>query len=194
MPTDYLIGLDLGQANDFSALGVLERTMVPDDGGREESRYAVRHLERFRLRTPYPLVCSRVVGLVKQAPLSGGMLVVDYTGVGRPVIDALRAADLQAQLCPVTITSGLRASRGEDGDWHVPKNELVGLLQTLLQSRRLAIAATLPEARTLVREMLNFQERITAAAHKKFGAWRRGTHDDLVLALAIAVWCGERGI
>jgi hypothetical protein len=28
--------------------------------------------------------------------------------------------------------------------------------------------------------------------HDSYGAWREGTHDDLVLALACALWCGER--
>ncbi len=29
-------------------------------------------------------------------------------------------------------------------------------------------------------------------AHDSYGAWREGTHDDLVLAVALALWAGER--
>jgi hypothetical protein len=28
--------------------------------------------------------------------------------------------------------------------------------------------------------------------HDSYGAWREGTHDDLVLALACSLWAGER--
>ena len=53
MPGDYLIGLDLGQARDYSALAVVERAREPhpDGGGRLVSRYAVRHLRRWPLGT-----------------------------------------------------------------------------------------------------------------------------------------------
>ena len=36
-----------------------------------------------------------------------------------------------------------------------------------------------------------FQVKITAAANATFGAWREGSHDDLVLAVAMACWYGE---
>jgi hypothetical protein len=73
----------------------------------------------------------------------------------------------------------------------VPKKDLVGVLQVLLQARRIAVASTLPAAATLVEELLAFQVRVTAAAHETFGAWREGRHDDLVLAVAVAAWAGE---
>ena len=65
-------------------------------------------------------------------------------------------------------------------------------LQVLLQSRRIKVAPSLPEAQTLVRELLDFKVKITLAANETFGAWREGTHDDLVLAVAIAAWEAER--
>src|SRR5262249_13816681 len=92
---------------------------------------------------------------------------------------------------PVVITSGHRTSRGDSGAWHVPKKELVSCLQVLLQSRRLQVAA-LPERRLLIQEMRAFRVRITAAAKETFGAWRQRDHDDLVLAVALAAWWGER--
>ncbi len=78
------------------------------------------------------------------------------------------------------------------GGRNVPKKELVSTLQVLLQARRLRVAPALPEAQTLVRELLNFQVKITPAANETFGAWREGQHDDLVLAMAIAAWQAER--
>jgi hypothetical protein len=73
----------------------------------------------------------------------------------------------------------------------VPKKELVSVLQVMLQARRIKVAPTLPEAKTLVRELTTFQVKITPAANEVFGAWREGQHDDLVLAVAIAIWQAE---
>ena len=43
----FITGLDLGQARDFTAIAVLERTNVPpiDPPLKAEDHYAVRHLE-----------------------------------------------------------------------------------------------------------------------------------------------------
>ena len=63
-------------------------------------------------------------------------------------------------------------------------------VQVYLQSKRLKIASQLPEADTLTRELQNFQVKITDAANDNDGAWSEGTHDDLVLAAALALWTG----
>ena len=51
--------------------------------------------------------------------------------------------------------------------------------------------ADLPETPTLTAELAGFQMKVTAAGHDQYGAWREGAHDDLVLAVALAVWYGE---
>jgi hypothetical protein len=70
----------------------------------------------------------------------------------------------------------------------VPKRDLVSGVQVALQSRTLKIASELSEAETLARELQNFTVKITDSANDVYGAWRVGTHDDLVLAVALAVW------
>jgi hypothetical protein len=75
----------------------------------------------------------------------------------------------------------------------VPKKELVSTLQVLLQARRIRVAPSLPGAQTLVRELQNFKKKFPAVSDP-FEAWREGPHDDLVLAVAIAAWLGERGL
>ncbi len=194
----YFVGLDLGQVRDFTALAVLCR---PRQTGREPAiarpPYAVPHLHRFALGTPYPSVVTAVVDLLRTPLLRGSMLVVDQTGVGRAVVDMLAdglKGRVACQFCPVTITAGHAVTRGEAGRLRVPKKDLVGCLQALLQTRRLQIAHALPEAETLVRELEAFRVRVTDSAHETFGAWRDGQHDDLVLAVALAAWVGERYI
>jgi hypothetical protein len=118
-------------------------------------------------------------------------VVVDQTGVGQAVVDVLARSQLAAALGRVVITGGRRTSRSGCGAWRVPKKELVSCLQWLLRSRRLWVAA-LPERQPLIREMLVFRAKVTAAAQETFGARRERGHDDLVLAVALAAWWGER--
>jgi hypothetical protein len=69
---------------------------------------------------------------------------------------------------------------------------LVSRLQALLHQGRLRILRQLPEAETLARELQDFRVEYTQAGNLAFNA-RSGRHDDLVLALAIAVWRAEGG-
>jgi hypothetical protein len=212
----YMVGLDLGQAGDFTALSVLERTRPADPfdspaealyvgqlwsgielapvaapGRKRERNYAVRHLERFPLGTSYPAICARVVELFAEPPLKDQTLIVDETGVGRAVVDMIRRARPRASIRPITITAG-HAVQPEGAGWHVPKKELVSVLQVLLQSRRLQVARSLPLSSVLVKELENFRVKITPAAHETFEAWRQRDHDDMVLSVALAAWVGEQ--
>lgn len=194
MEVEYLIGLDLGQAHDYSALAVLERR-PPQAGGqlRPQAVYAVRHLRRFPLGMPYPAVVDAVVDLLAPGRLPGcGALVVDHTGVGRAVVDLLRDRAPPIALVPVTITAGRRVTVAKDGSLRVPKKELVRCVQVLLEGRQLKLPRDLVEAEALVRELASFRVRITASAHETFGVWREGEHDDLVLAVALACWQAQR--
>ena len=185
-PPRYVLGLDLGQAHDFTALCVAERTAMSG----EPPLYEIRHIDRAPLRTSYPAVVEQVGRLMASTELfERTRLVVDGTGVGRPVVDLLWQAGMRA--VSVTITSGQRVTGGLNS-WRVPKRDLVSNLQVLLQSRRLRIAADLPLAEALLDELLDFRVRVSDAGHDTWGAGRE--HDDLVLALAIACWLGERAM
>jgi hypothetical protein len=190
MPPHYVLGLDLGQTQDFTALAVLERQPLSARAVTAKADFALRHLRRFALGTAYTEIVSAVTVMRKAGPLNGAALIVDQTGVGRAIVDVLRQT--AGVVVPITITGGHAVSVTEDGSFHVPKKELVTGLQTVLQSRRLQIARGLPEAATLVRELQQFQVKITASAHETFEVWRAGQHDDLVLAVALACWWAER--
>ena len=193
-PIRYVTGLDLGQAADLTALAVLEKTTGPDpyDPSRKAKYYAVRHLERFVPGTSFPAVCTRLHELFSETPLRHSNLVVDQTAVGEPVVRLLRRARLRATIRPVTITAGWQAVINEDGSWSVPKKDLVSTLQVLLQSRRMKVAPGLREAKTLVQELMSFRVKASLSPSETLESWRDGPHDDLVLAVAIAAWQGER--
>ncbi len=54
------------------------------------------------------------------------------------------------------------------------------------------VSETLPDAALLARELSNFQARVTVATLEVNLTWREGKDDDLVLAVAVAAWEGER--
>jgi hypothetical protein len=194
--TRYLIGLDLGQAQDYSAWVVAKR--VERDGANVA--YDVGHLDRVQ-GARYPAVVAHTRAMIavlsaQEARTDIG-LVVDFTCVGRAVADLLveevRGADVEL----VTIAGGDAETRGEHGDWRVPKRDLASVVQVLLQSDRLRIAEELAHARTLTEELVNFRVKISLTGHDAYGAgaeWREGNHDYLVLALALACWRGEYGV
>src|ERR1019366_2873206 len=96
----------------------------------------------------------------------------------------------KAALLPVTITSG-DTRNVSHGNHRVPKRDLVVGLQVLLQRGGLRIAADLRDAPTLLTELMDMRVKVSTAGNEQFGAWREGTHDDLVLAVALACWAVE---
>src|SRR5215210_417342 len=200
--SSFILGLDLGQAWDYTALAVLEQTWHEIEGV-PTTRYDVRHLERMPLGTPYPEVVKQVgqrVNALRGLDASV-TLVVDQTGVGRPVVDLLRDAALPCRLVPIMITGGQTVTQTEEQhgwvkttSFHVPKRDLVSVFAVLLQSGRIRVAQDLPAAQLLVQELLNFRVKISLSGRDSYGAgeeWRDGAHDDLVLAVALAAWYGE---
>jgi hypothetical protein len=73
----------------------------------------------------------------------------------------------------------------------VPRKELVGVLQVLLQNHRLRIRRSLPDADLPVGELVRFKAKIMAVRDNTLESWREGPHDDLVLAVGLAAWQGE---
>jgi hypothetical protein len=186
----YYSGLDLGQAHEFTALAIVERTIV-ESAKPALRHYAVRHLHRFALGTPYADLAAHVAMLFADPPVARSRLLVDQTMVGRPVVDELRRAKIQANMSALAITAGLHSGVGERGVLMVPKRELVSTMQVLLQSRRLTVASALAEAALLLEELANFK-LTQPASRDDIADWREAPHDDLVFAVAIAVWQGER--
>lgn len=200
------IGLDLGQTSDPTALVLLERPVwcgdahispaeVPllayTDPARRSAELHLRALKRYPLQTSYPAIVAdvaRLMGTLRHRDSTA--LVIDWTGVGRPVFDMFVAAGLD----PIGI-----AIHGGDtvidvpGGHRVPKRDLVGAVQSLLSRRLLKFAADLPLLDVLKGELQNFRVKIDPkTAHDAYSAWRENQHDDTVLATAVAAWYAER--
>ena len=186
---EFIVGLDLGQSRDYTALAVLQRIA---GASRAEAQYHLRHLERPPLGTLYTAIVERTRELLATAPLQGSRtpLVVDRTGVGSAVTDMFTAAGLRPYA--VTITGGESVVRESQYHARVPKRELVGLLVALFQSGRLKVAQELELAPALLDELLNFRVKVNLqTAHDSYEAWRESAHDDLVLATSLACWHAE---
>ena len=174
------IGLDLGQTNDYTAWCVLQL------GG--DKNFKIRHLDRVR-HVPYPEIVQMTMKMMDHPLLRGNStLVVDATGVGRPVVDMFNLVGLTP--ISITITGGDQVKH-DGNEFKVPKRDLVGMLQRLLQTGELKVSNKLTLARVLVKEMSNFKVKISTKGHDSYGAWREGEHDDLVLAVACASWFGR---
>ncbi len=197
----FVVGLDLGQRNDYSALVVVE--VVPNT---EPPRYVVRHIERTRGKS-YSDVARWVKDRVSRPPLGPGILaqarglvtrqppttaasvyiIVDETGVGAGVVEILEDAQLGHPLVPVTITAGLGETK-HGQRWNVSKARLISTIDALIDNNRLTIGPKVPGRDVLFNELTNFRRKYSKAANEMFASWRESDHDDTVLACALALW------
>ena len=214
----FYLAVDLGQSQDFTAISLLEEPIwvahhhaqgwgctpgwnrpsamnpfalkqaLSENPGAPDPTLMVRHLERPPLGTRYPAIVGRVTEILRAPVLLGKpvALIVDRSGVGQGPLDYMKQEGLRP--IGITIHGGSKVTRSRDG-YGVAKKDLVGAVALLMQSGRLKIAASLPEAATLRTELSNFRvKQDTRTAHESYEHWREGDHDDLVLATAMACW------
>lgn len=207
MTSSLVVGLDLGQSQDFSALSVVDHVRVLPAGvseARSEQLAArgwgvhsvlerrVVHLQRWQLGTPYDVIVDDVADLMRTEQLRWSWLVYDATGVGRAVKDMLTAAYLDGRMgenWPIgkTITGEGAASRGS-----VTKRDLMSTLMVDLQQGRFKIAEGLDLRQVLEDELTSFRLKIIAAGRDSYDFVRgQGTgHGDLTIATALAAHVG----
>ncbi len=192
-PNTFYVGVDLGQRQDHTAIAVVERAQ----NNGKLAYYAVRGVERVALGTPYPQVVERVKEILGSYELRGrSCLAVDATGVGAPVVDAMKASVPGVEITAVTITSGDKATEGRSSygiqRWNVPKRDLVAGVQVLLERGELRIAKGLREVGPLVKELLDMRATTQSTGRVRMGAEGAGEHDDLAIALMLGCWKAQR--
>ena len=201
----YIIGLDLGKSMDFTALTVDEliqcdrlhwrRTAFEPIASvirrRPVKRHQIVNLRRYPLGTSYPEIYSSVQGVLHQLPARKlkPELVVDATGVGRPVVDGMRALGMRP--IGVTITGGQVSNMVSSNDFTVPKALLASVLDICLSEERLEITNQASASEPMRAELQGFHAKVGRNGNTTLEAHRVGVHDDLILSMAMAVWRGE---
>lgn len=214
--SNYSLGLDLGQARDYSALVIVERLHVCDtrdvgefgdagawhhDGGyfyegeRLYDTYRVVHIQRWPLGTEYTTIVDDVAEIVSSPQMRNRCrLVIDYTGVGRGIMDLFKVAHRNGRMgghwpTGVTITGGFASADQQHERGAVHKGDLVSNLQHLAALGRVAVARDLPLADVLERELRAFRvKQNPKTGNVGWEAARESDHDDVVIALALALW------
>jgi len=187
------IGVDLGQRRDPTAIAVLELT-----GSAPSSTYETRHLERLPLGTKYPAVAARVAEVQRNAAQAARQGHFDRTGIAVsdvalqtfidatgavPALDMFRERGIDCTPC--FFTHGDRRTT-KRGTVTIGKAWLVNRLQALAQSDRLRLPPGHPEATAMIRELQDYEIKVDQNANDRYGAFKVGTHDDLVTAVGLA--------
>jgi hypothetical protein len=199
--SDYYVGLDLGQSQDYTALAVIQRVPVYDpDTGKHGVELHLKHLERYPLKSFYTDIADSVKSLLTGPPFTDTIqdgfrirrattqLIVDKTGVGVAVTDILR--DRGLNFVSVTFTGmGEKVNRHGTRDYSVPRQDIVAALEVPFHKGTLKVAKGLGGWRELREELLNFRRKQNKrTGHIRSEHWRESDHDDLVFAAALACW------
>jgi|ERR1700726_899674 len=228
------IGVDVGQIHDPTAICVSEvenkdtgrvRYTGPQTIGHHDeygawvpptgqepvmrSEYTVKQIRRLPLNTSYPDVAIHLADMLRKDVFKNRKvrLLIDVTGVGRPVYDALKLEMLMhyynaevnhhlsggiefkmserhtLQLKPISFVHGeiYNRSKGTLG-----KAFLVSRLQTLFQWRRFHAPDT-KEVKAMIEELLVYEIKVDDKGKDTYGSFKTGAHDDLATAAGLSV-------
>ena len=156
----YIMGVDLAQIQDYTAITVIDA-----------QSHEVVHLDRFQGKD-YPLQKDHIT--LKAQRYNNARIILDTTGVGRPIYEDLRKSGLFAEDYTFSGKS---------------KEELIGKLIVFMEEKYIKI----PDIPILQNELRAFEYKYlnekTGEMLRtiKYGA-PQGYHDDTVISLALAVW------
>ena len=176
----YTLGLDLGKSADPTALAIVESD--PFTGVLR-----LVGLHRFPLGTPYTEILQVLEQRLNSAPLAGRVrLAVDATGIGAPFVDQFRQQLPATETYAITITPATRSAVTAA----TPTSPSRTSSPPPPSSSNTAASASQPRCakpRTLIDELLSYQYTRNEHGYNTYGA-SAGQHDDLVIALSLALW------
>lgn len=181
-----IIALDPAQLRDWSAIAVVDMHMVSE---KRQFNYDLVAMNR-RQGLPYDQIVEWTSGVLKRPEFMRGQppeFVLDATGVGVAVNDMFRAKRIRTRA--VTITSGNALNR-QEATIHLGKARLIGTFLSAFDAGKVHANPNMPIWPALEQEMLSFRAEMSEQGHAKFEA-PPGEHDDMLFALALAVWYGE---
>lgn len=188
--SEVYVGVDIGQSQDPTAIVVADPELRD-----KEIHYLIRFLKRLPLGLPYPVIIEEIKRIYRNIPKPKDItlnkrLWIDATGVGKPVVDLVRGEIPAIGLHAVYLTGGEAAQQVDTltREIKLPKAYLVSRLQVLISCGRVHLPSN-GEAHVMKEELMNYQIKVNENANAQFGAFRVGTHDDLVTALGLACLC-----
>jgi len=196
----FFAGVDIGQVQDNTTVAIVERIrprpatglhhgllpVAKEEAAAMPTKLQLRHLERLPLGMAYPDQVETLGELLTRPQIRDVQTFLDATGVGLGPYQMLQRAGLRG-MHGIKITGSTGAAKRVPGGWHVGKAELVNAVQIEMQTGRLGTSMKIPHVGQLVHELREFRARQTVSGNLTFNA-REGQHDDLVLAVAYAVF------
>ncbi len=189
---DSIISLSLGTVAEPSGLVVVTpwSSMYPPDGlapgAGVGNRFNVTWIERFPAGRPLPVILNRVSEVASDKRVSReSIILLDISSVGTAPLRAFQTRGMY----PAAIDLTNAGAEGFSNDaQHVPLRDVLGAAQVVLETARLKVAGALDLATTLVADLQAFDPKPIA----RNPDLRGGRNTDLVLALAVALWWGDR--
>lgn len=200
----YIWGVDLGEIRDPSAVAVVERAVVNnrwyyDLGALWQP--GAEDVASFRRPGADFYEALQAWILHWQSPtfprgarfpyLGNSTLFVDGTGPGRDAAYRFLRGRLAREMPmkPIVIRPGNVRGKQSDNGWYMTsRQDLVGTLDSVRDSGRLSMSLT---QTPLMRPRIEAQLSKFAADERKEVDLKRSDHDDLAMALAIAVTLAE---
>ncbi len=187
----YIVSLSLGTVAEPSALVMVQpRTVRAKPRAEERSRSAENHfavtwLERFPAGRPITAVVARACELISDKRLTGNYtLLLDITSTGDAPVKVFEHRGIYPTAIDLTNTAEEQVGSSK----RVPLRDVIGVAQMVLQTARLKVASELELAGTLVADLTAFDPKPVARNMDLRG----GRNGDLVFALAVALWWGDR--
>jgi hypothetical protein len=156
----YIMGVDLGTVNDYTVITVMDR-----------ESHEIVHWDRFK-GMDYGMIKDSI--RAKAWKYNNARVIIDATGVGRPIYDDLRMSNVFVE--DFTFSGKT-------------KEELIGKLIVFIDERYIKV----PDIPVLISELKAYEydylNKTTGELLRtiKYGA-PQGFHDDAVISMGLAVW------
>ena len=192
----YFVGLDFGKLQDYSAVSIVEQRLAPSG----TAHYFVKHIRRFPLILRYIEVAKALKKMDQQlqgyAAAKGKEAVItwicDCTGVGEGVADILEKVMPESDIVKCYITGGISPTIDfEMREVRLPKSQLISTLVALFDSKRINLTKRSKEIDDMLDELANFEIHVSEETGRDSYGAKSGTHDDLLVSLALACWAAE---
>ena len=200
-----IFALDIGSSSDYAAGILLTRNIKKQKPlsnvrilGVNETINVIQQkwvtlTYHPELHTPYKTIASYTKNLLNDAQLAGDCwLLVDRGEAGNAVIEMLY--DLNLSPLGIRSTSGTNISDSSSGPgYNVPHTELIQALRVEVEQQIIRVSKDVEHQAKLLQELKTLKAKKTSnkkALH--YEAAREKDHDDLVMALAMAVWFSRK--